>query len=153
MAFSTHYRAEIHKAGFGSSKNVFLALMQSELQGIGLQNVLTNGDRILFGRGSPRYFSQWNLLTALDGCDIDVFANDGTLTVRYDVSFTTFFVLMVSVFVVGVVVWAVIAHRPLQVLLVGGLFVLVWLVFMGLLCRHVARKLVGIINSTLARSA
>jgi hypothetical protein len=152
MPFPLHYRAEIQRPGIDSNKDHFLTLMPGELRGIGLQGVLVNGDRISFGRGTSRYFSQWNLLTALDGGDINVLTEGGTMTVRYELNFTTFVVVMVSFFVLGSIVWAIVVHPSTQMLLVTSLFLLVWLVAMVLSCWQAARKLGGIINRTLARS-
>jgi len=152
MTFPFYYRAEIHAPDLGSARNLFLTLMPLELRGIGLQNVTVQGDRILFGSGTPRYFSDWNLLTALDSGNINVFANGGKLTVTYSLSFTRFFALMGTLFVFALTLWTITAHPSIQSLIVGALLLLVWLLFMGLSCWHVARRLGAVIKNVLARS-
>jgi hypothetical protein len=150
MAFPASYRGEIHWAGASNDKHAFLTLMPIELRAIGLRRVFVQGDRILFGSGTPRYFSNWNILTALDKGEIEVHSSDDQLVVSYHLSFKAFFILISFVCFGLLLVWTIFGHPPLKLVFGSAVLILTLLFLMGLSCRTVTRKLVSVINRLLA---
>jgi len=153
MAFPASYRGEIHWSGASDDKRAFLLLMPIELRAIGLSCVLVQGDKIVFGSGTPRYFSNWNILTALDKGEIEVHSNENRLIVSYHLSFKAFFILMSLVCFGLLLVWTVFGHPPLKLVFGSAVLILTLLFLMGLSCRTVTRELVSVINRLLTNIA